>query len=291
MAGLSSAERDLLLAAAGLTGAEQFQPGVLASGLPFVVPAFTGRTVVGSMLQPNMTIVVVRTSLMPEVAQNVALGTLKKAGWLDQYPTSATSREVFQNTDLSGQVYVSLCRPGVTGQLNVTSVPWGRGAAQVTYRLNQFSGMDSACPANQDWNDPKQANYYSPERTATYRDPLQDLLDKGLKLPSLAAPAGAQLENSGSSYSESEYSTYSKVYTTQTAAQILAHYTAALRAQGWVQTAVTPLNTEQIVRFRYRQGTVEREGMLALMPRPELGRTRDGRTQKRYDVKLELRLK
>ncbi|PNY80246.1 hypothetical protein [Deinococcus koreensis] len=284
---LSPAERDLLLASAGVSSGDQFRPGVLAPGLVFPVASLANREVVGSVTQPQSTLVVLRTSLAPAAAQKMALDTLRRAGWIDQY--SQPNRDVFQSSPGAGETFYPQCKPGVPGSLTVMSQPGARtGSAQVTYRYSVYAGFDSGCPANSG-NDPTRANFYSPERTATYTDPLKDMLDQGLRLPLLAAPAGADVQSSGSSYGRDEYSTYATVYTTLSAEQIRSHYVGALKPQGWAATGFTTLNSEQITRFKFRQGNREREGTLALMPRPELGRDQGGVRQARYDVQLQIR--
>lgn len=286
---LTEAERQLLLAAVGVSGAENFLPGQLPASLPYRPPALPGQTVVGTVVQPDASIAVVRTSSGDAAAHAAALEALRRDGWRDLYSRSS-AREVFQTSPLgTSRVFYPLCKPGLPGNLTVTSFPLGAGqGTQVTYRYGTFSGAGGRCPADLGQFDPVQANHYEPARDRTFRDPWQELLDSGVKVPVLAAPAGAEVEPSGSRWDMSSFDTYVKVFTPQTAAQVREHYVRALQAQGWRLGSVQTLNGEQITRFVYRQGQQDREGVLSLMPRPGLGRTQAGVALNRYDVQLRL---
>lgn len=290
---LSDAERALLYAAAGVSGPGAFLPGQVAPGLPFGLPTLPGQSVVGSVGQPGGTLVVVRTTAAPEAARAAALKVLALSGWRDQYDP-ATSEGVFQSSFGDGstvQALVSQCKPGVPGSLAVWASP-AAGGSQVTYRFSSFVGVSSTCPANLEWSDPAQRNFYSPGRDAPARDPLAELRAGGLALPTLPAPAGARVSQSGS-WSSADgptgpfYAAYATVRTAQDAQAVLAHYAAALRTQGW--TPGSPqrgADGEWTVALTARQGGQERRGSLALMPRPELGTVEGGTQLNRLDIRF-----
>lgn len=290
---LTEAERALLLSAAGVGSADAFLPGQVAPGLPFGLPALPGQSVVGSVMQPGATLVVVRTTAAPEAARVAAMKVLALGGWRNQYDP-ATSEGVFQSSFGDGvavQTLVSQCKPGVPGSLAVWASP-AAGGSQVTYRFFPFVGTSSTCPANLEWSDPAQQNFYSPTRDFPTREPLTELRAGGLVLPTLPAPAGARVNQSGSRYGAAGpngpfYATYAIVRTGQGPDAVLAHYVAALRTQGW--TPGTPqrgADGEWTVPLTARQGRQERRGTLSLMPRPELGTTEGGVRLNRLDVQF-----
>lgn len=290
---LTEAERALLLTAAGVGSADAFLPGQVAAGLPFRLPALPGQSVVGSVAQPGATLVVVRTTAAPEAARVAAMKVLALEGWRDQYDPAMTAG-VFQSSFGDGAVVSTLtsqCKPGVPGSLVVSATP-APGGSQVTYRFFSLVGTSSTCPANLEWSDPAQVNFYSPGRDAPIRDPLAELRAGGLVLPTLPAPAGARVNQSGSRYGAEGpdgpfYATYAIVRTGQGPDAVLAHYVAALRAQGW--TPGTPqrgADGEWTVALTARQGGQERRGTFSLMPRPELGTTEGGVRLNRLDVQF-----
>ncbi|KEF34827.1 hypothetical protein RDMS_05225 [Deinococcus sp. RL] len=290
---LTEAERALLLSAVGIASADAFLPGRVAPDLPFAPPALPGQSVVGSVMQPGGALVVVRTTATPEAARVAALKVLALGGWRDQYDLTG-SGDVFQSSFGDGfavQTVMSQCKPGVPGSLAVTASP-APGGSQVTYRYLSFTGISSTCPANLEWNDPAQRNFYAPGRNAPARDPLAELRAGGLVLPTLSAPAGARVSQGGS-WSSTDgptgpfYAAYATVRTAQDAQAVLAHYVAALRAQGWTPgQAQRGADGEWTVTLTARQGGQERRGSLALMPRPELVTTEGGVRLNRLDVRF-----
>lgn len=245
------------------------------------------------MVQPGTTLVVVRTTATPEAARVAATKVLALEGWRDQYDP-ATIGGVFQSGFEDGAVVQTLanqCRPGVPGILTVSASPAAEGS-QVTYRYFSFVGGSSTCPANLEWTDPTQRNFYSPGRDLPARDPLSELRASGLVLPSLPAPTGARVTPSGSQYSLDgptgpSYAAYTIVRTPQTPDAVRAHYLAALRTQGW--TPAAPQRSAQgewTVALTARQGGQERRATLSLMPRPELATSESGTRTNRVDMRF-----
>lgn len=292
---LTEAERALLLATAGVASPEGFRPGQLPPELPFRLPNLPAQTLVGSVVQPWSTLVVVRTTVAPEAARVTALKVLALEGWRDQYE-SAITEGVFQGSFGDGaavQAFVGQCKPGVPGSLVVHASP-ATGGSQVIYRYSSFEGVSSTCPANLEWTDPSQQNFYSPGRNHPVRDPLAELRASGLVLPSLPAPAGARISPSGSSYGLEGpngpfYTTYVIVRTAQAPDAVLTHYLSALRTRGW--TPGIPQRSregEWTVALTAQQGGKERRATFSLMPRPELGTTEGFTRLNRVDVQFVL---
>jgi len=290
---LTETERALLLATAGVGGPDAFRPAQLPPAMLFRLPNLPGQTLVGSVVQPGATMVVVRTTAAPEAAQVAAIKVLTLEGWRNQYDPAAV-QGVFQTSFADETVsrnFISQCKPGIPGGLTVTatSIP---GGSQVIYRYFSFQGVSVTCPANLEWTDPAQRNFYSPGRNLPSRDTLAELRAGGLVLPSLPAPSGGVVNSSGSSYGSygpngPYYTTYAIVRAPQAPDAVLTHYLTALRAQGW--TPGTPQRSaegEWTVNLTARQGGEERRATLSLMPRPELG-TAEGDTRlSRVDVQF-----
>ncbi|AFZ67990.1 hypothetical protein [Deinococcus peraridilitoris] len=292
---LTEAERALLLATAGVGSPEAFRPGQLPPALPFRLPNLPGQTLIGSVVQPWSTLVVVHTTVAPEAARVTARKVLALEGWRDQYE-SATTEGVFQSSFGNGtvvQAFSGQCRPGVPGSLVVQAIP-AAGGTRVTYRYSSFEGASSTCPANLEWTDPAQQNFYSPGRNQSVRDPLAELRASGLVLPSLPAPAGTRISPSGSSYGLEGpngpfYTTYVIVRSAQAPDAVLTHYLTALRTRGW--TPGVPRRSKEgewTVTLTAQQGGKERRATFSLMPRPELGTTEGVTRLNRVDVRFAL---
>ncbi|WP_235693142.1 hypothetical protein [Deinococcus aquaedulcis] len=284
---LTEGERALLLATAGVSAADAFRPGQLPSTLPFRLPTLPGQTLVGSVVKPETTLVVVRSTATPEAAQLAANKALAVEGWRDQYDDPSEGERIFAFSTPAGETTVikSQCKPGVPGSLAVSAsaVP---GGSQVVYSVYTFAGMSALCPASLEWNDPAYQNYFSPGRGVPSRHPLAALRATGMVLPSLPAPAGARVSPGGSSYSDSSYATYATVRTAQAPVTVLDHYLGALRAQGWT-TAAPKRSAEGLwtVALTARQGGQERRATLSVMPRTEPA-TPGGAGLNRVDVRF-----
>lgn len=286
---LSDAERELLLATAGVSGTDRFLPGQLPTALPYRAPALPGQTVVGGVVQPSGSLVVVRTTAGEDAAQQAAQAALRADGWIDQYGRSP-STSVFQAASgSSGQTFYPLCKPGVPGSLTVTSFArQDTSGTQVTYRYTASTELNQGCPSTLGREDAEDRNFYSPEQDASFKTPAQVIGENGAQVPSLPAPLGAQVEESGSRWDGTNFDTYVKIYSSQGVASLRNAYVAALKAQGWAVTASSTLNGEQITRFKYKLGSQEREGVFSIIARPELGRDTGGGKLSRYDAQLRL---
>ncbi|GAA0504604.1 hypothetical protein [Deinococcus depolymerans] len=278
--GLTDAELDLLLSATDLLDPNGFLPGVIAPDLPFRVAPFMNRTVVGSVIQPFSTKVVVRTTLNPETASAIAEGLLRRDGWLDMYPTNPTM-EVFQDAPGSTTRGAPLlCKPGLGGQMNINVFPNGSGLTQVNY---SFQAFGAACPSGRARTTPNA--YESVYENAV--DPLQTLLSSGVTLPVLSAPAEALIEPSGNEYSGSYYKTYAKVFSSLSAEQVRAAYVGRLNAQDWATTSSTRKGSELISTVRRTFGKRTLTATFALTPRPGQTRMNGTKSLQQYDVKFE----
>ncbi|GGK24539.1 hypothetical protein GCM10008955_17680 [Deinococcus malanensis] len=290
---LTETERALLLATAGVGSPDAFRPAQLPPAMSFRLPNLPGQTLVGSVVQPGTTLIVVRTTATPEAAQVAAIKVLAQEGWRNQHDSAAT-QNVFQSNFGDGSVIrnsISQCKPGVPGVVTVHAIPTPQGT-QVTYRYYSMEGFSVTCPANLEWTDPVQRNFYAPGRNLPSRDPLTELRAGGLVLPSLSAPSGGRVNSSGSSYGSEGpngpyYITYAIVRAPQAPDAVLTHYLGTLRAQGW--TPGTPKRSpegEWTVSLTAQQGGEERRATFSLMPRPELGTTEGDIRLNRVDVQF-----
>lgn len=287
---LSDAERELLLATAGVSGADRFLPGQLPPALPYRAPALPGQTVLGGVVQPSGSVVVVRTTAGEDAAQAAAQAALRADGWTDQYPRGS-GESVFQ-TALGGpeRAFYPLCKPGTPGSLTVTSFALqDRPGTQVAYRYTTFvGGSGQGCPSNMGREGAEDRNYYAPEQDASFKTPAQVIEESGARVPSLPAPPGAQVEQSGSRWDGSSFDVYVKIFSSQGLGSLRDAYVGALKAQGWTVTGTSTLNGEQLTRFKYKLGDQEREGVLSIVARPELGRDAGGGRLNRYDAQLRM---
>ena len=282
---LSPAERQLLLSVAGVSSGDQFQPGRLLPGLPFPAPALPGQQVIGSVKQSNGIRVVVRTSLEANAAQQTAEKALRAAGWQNLYPGVDSGGLIFQSSPT--EQYVSpLCRPGVPGTLTVYAFGGGTDGAQVSYGYS-LTGFSQSCPANMPQEDPTQLNFYAPYRNQTVYRPADRLQERGVKLPRLAAPEGAQVEATNLTSGDTELTAYTTVYGTQGTEALRRHYAAALQTQGWQVVDTRTFAGQSVTRFTFRAGKEEGVGTLSLKARTDL---KDTTRPPRHDVQLELQL-
>ncbi|MHA0035706.1 hypothetical protein [Deinococcus sp. PESE-13] len=281
---LTPAERQLLLAVVGVSGSDQFQPGQVLLGLPFPAPTLPGQQVIGSVKQSDGIRVVVRTSLEATAAQQTAANALKAAGWQEQYPSSA-GQIVFESSR-SGQYVSPLCKPGVPGALSVFAFDAEAGHAQVSYQYSRFPASQP-CPANMPQENPAQVNFYAPYRNQTVYRPADRLQERGVKLPRLAAPEGAQVEATNLTSGDTELTAYTSVYGTQSTETLRRHYAAALQTQGWQLVDTLTFAGQSVTRFTFRAGKEEGVGTLSLKARTDL---KDTTRPPRHDVQLELQL-
>ena len=281
---LSPAERQLLLSVAGVSSGDQFQPGRLLPGLPFPAPALPGQQVIGSVKQSDGIRVVVRTSLEANAAQQTAEKALRAAGWQNLYPGVDNGGLIFQSSPT--EQYVSpLCRPGVPGSLTVFAFESEPGSSQVSYQYSSLGAQ--GCPANMPQEDPTQLNFYAPYRNQTVYRPADRLQERGVKLPRLAAPEGAQVEATNLTSGDTELTAYTSVYGTQSTETLRQHYAAALQAQGWQLVDTRTLAGQSVTRFTFRAGKEEGVGTLSLKARTDL---KDTTRPPRHDIQLELQL-
>ena len=281
---LSPAERQLLLSVAGVSSGDQFQPGRLLPGLPFPAPALPGQQVIGSVKQSDGIRVVVRTSLEANAAQQTAEKALRAAGWQNLYPGVDNGGLIFQSSPT--EQYVSpLCRPGVPGSLTVFAFESEPGSSQVSYQYSSLGAQ--GCPANMPQEDPTQLNFYAPYRNQTVYRPADRLQERGVKLPQLAAPGGAQVQNTNLTSGDTEITAYTSVYGTQSTEALRQHYAAALQTQGWQLVDTRTFAGQSVTRFTFRAGKEEGVGTLSLKARTDL---KDTTRPPRHDVQLELQL-
>lgn len=284
---LTPAERQLLLAVAGVSGGDQFQPGRVLADLPFPAPALPGQQVVGSVRQQVGSRVIVRTSLNETQAQQAAERALRAAGWQDRYPRPGGL--VFES-GRGGAEYVSpLCKPGVPGSLTVFAFGdgGGDGGSVVNYGYSAFPVAES-CPAGLPRENAAEINFYAPYRqAAVYTDPAGPLAKRGLKLPLLPAPAGAQVEGTSTTAGDTEFSAFTSVYGPQSTEALRQHYVAALQAQGWQLVDTRTLAGQSVTRLTFRFGAQEGVGTLSLRARTDLANTS---RPPRHDVQLRLLL-
>ncbi|ACO47946.1 hypothetical protein DEDE109153_09180 [Deinococcus deserti] len=106
---LTDSERVLLLTAAGVGSSDAFRPGQLPPMLPYRLPLLPGQTLIGSVVQPWSTLVVVRTTATPEAVRVAATKALALEGWRDQYDTTAT-QDIFRS-HTGDQTIVRTTRP------------------------------------------------------------------------------------------------------------------------------------------------------------------------------------
>ena len=282
---LSPAERQLLLSVAGVSSGDQFQPGRLLPGLPFPAPALPGQQVIGSVKQSDGIRVVVRTSLEANAAQQTAEKALRAAGWQNLYPGVDSGGLIFQSSPT--EQYVSpLCRPGVPGSLTVFAFESEPGSSQVSYQYSSL-GASQGCPANMPQEDPTQLNFYAPYRNQTVYRPADRLQERGVKLPRLAAPEGAQVEATNLTSGDTELTAYTSVYGPQGTEALRRHYAAALQTQGWQVVDTRTFAGQSVTRFTFRAGKEEGVGTLSLKARTDL---KDTTRPPRHDVQLELQL-
>lgn len=286
---LTPAERQLLLAVASVSSSDQFQPGRLLPGLPFPAPALPGQQVVGSVKQSDGSRVIVRTTLAPTAAQQTAEKALRAAGWQSLYPGADGGGLIFESSRSEG--YVSpLCKPGVPGSLTVYAFGGGTEGAQVSYGYN-LTGFSPSCPANIPPEDSAQLNFYAPYRNQTVYRPASTLEKRGLKLPQLPAPDGAQVESTNLNSGDTEVSAYTSVYgpqgTEQGTEALRRHYAAALEAQGWQLVDTRTIAGQSVTRFTFRVGSSEGLGTLSLKARTDLN---DATRPPRHDVQLSLQV-
>ncbi|MBB5233843.1 hypothetical protein [Deinococcus budaensis] len=291
---LTEAERQLLLAAGGVSDATGFLPGRVPANLPFPLPALPGQTVIGTVTQPwGRTQVVWHSTLDPAQAQAQVTRTLRSAGWVDKYPQNDVM-EVFRSAPESGavQTFSPQCKPGVPGTLLAVTAPRAGAGSQINLTYDrQDGGNPQGCPANFQAPDSGEDHFYSPSRGGGFVDPVQTLAQRGVRLPALRPPAGAEVEQSGLNYGGDEYTAYAKVYSALDAARVHGHYVAALQAQGWTLVGSAALGQERIARLTApAAGQRTQSVTLALMPRPGQ-RRQDQPALSRYDLKFELLLR
>ncbi|GGI78372.1 hypothetical protein [Deinococcus wulumuqiensis] len=282
---LTPAERQLLLAVVGVSGSDQFQPGQVLPGLPFPAPTLPGQQVVGSVSQTGGSRVIVRTTLAPTAAQQTAEKALRAAGWQNLYPDAGMTGLVFESSR-RGEYVSPLCKPGVPGTLTVYAFGGETGGAQVSYGYS-LTGFSQSCPANMPQDDPAQLNFYAPYRNQTVYRPADRLEKRGLKLPQLPAPDGAQVESTNLTSGDTEVSAYTSIYGSQDTEALRRHYAAALQAQGWQLVDTRTFAGQSVTRFTFRAGKEEGVGTLSLKARTDL---KDTTRPPRHDVQLELQL-
>jgi len=117
--------------------------------------------------------------------------------------------------------------------------------------------------------------------------PADRLQERGVKLPRLAAPEGAQVEATNLTSGDTELTAYTSVYGTQSTETLRQHYAAALQAQGWQLVDTRTLAGQSVTRFTFRAGKEEGVGTLSLKARTDL---KDTTRPPRHDVQLELQL-
>lgn len=292
---LTEAERQLLLATAGISSAEQFLPGVVPAGLPFPAPTLPGQRVVGAVTQPwGRTQVVWRSSLGADQAHVQVMQTLSRAGWVDQYP-QADSSSVFRSApDTAPTTFMPLCKPGVRGTLMAVTMPQDGPGQQAGSQVSlTYTPQDNpgGCPVRFQADDPAGRHFYSSFDGGSFTSPEQDLAARGVSLPVLLPPTGAEVEESGSLSGSDGYEEYATVFSALDAARVQRHYVAALQGQGWTLVGSVALGPEQVARLSApATGGRIQTVTLSLMPRPEAPH-RDDPSLRRYDLKFELRLR
>lgn len=284
LAALTPAERDLLLSLIGVSEADQFLVGQLAPNLPFPLPALAGQAVVGTVVRPDQTNVIVRTTLGEDAAYRAAQDTLRAAGWQPLYPSGGV--QVFQRAGVVRE-YSPLCKPGVRGQLMVNAFEGPRGT-QVNYQHARFT-PESSCPATPGPADGGD-NFYFPRYSGDTFNPYTELEKSGVKLPSLPPLPGSEVGWNSTTFGQSEFTAYANVTAPQDTAAVAAHYVSALKAQGWQAVDTRVIAGQSVSRFVYRVGDRELQGTLSLKPRPELDRTEGGTRQQRQDIRLQMEL-